>query len=227
MSAFLEVKNITKRFPNADRAALADVSFSTEREELIALVGSSGSGKTTMLRILAGLESPDRGEVSMGGDVLTRESRILLPPERRNIGFVFQNHALFPHLSVQANVAFGLARSDKRGERVAQLLELVGLADLAARYPHELSGGEQQRVALIRALAPQPKLLLMDEPFSSLDQSLRLELRDETNRLIRQQGTTTILVTHHIEDARAISDRIVVLHAGVVEKMGTPSEIYG
>lgn len=227
MSEFLKVRNISKRFSKADHPALEDVSFSAEREELVALVGSSGSGKTTLLRILAGLESPDRGEVRVGGEVLTSDSGIVVPPEQRNMGFVFQNHALFPHLSVRDNVAFGLAKSGQRDQRVAELLDLVGLADFAARFPHELSGGEQQRVALVRALAPQPRLLLMDEPFSSLDQDLRLELRDETSRLIRQHGTTTILVTHHIDDARAVSDRIVELQAGSVNRIGTPSEVYG
>ena len=227
MSDFLSVQNIARRFAKADRPALEDVSFSTDREQLVALVGSSGSGKTTMLRILAGLESADHGEVSVDGDVLTSESGILVPPEQRNIGFVFQNHALFPHLSVRDNVAFGISKSGDRDQRVMELLELVGMADFASRYPHELSGGEQQRVALVRALAPRPRLLLMDEPFSSLDQDLRLELRDETSRLIRQHGTTTILVTHHRDDARAVSDKIVVLREGVVDQTGTPAEVFG
>lgn len=227
MSVFLEVKNITKQFVSANRAALAAVSFSAEREQLLALVGASGSGKTTMLRILAGLESPDQGEVCIGGNVLTRDSKILFPPERRNMGFVFQNHALFPHLSVHDNVAFGLPKTSHREERVADLLDLVDMADFASRYPHELSGGEQQRIALVRALAPQPDLLLMDEPFSSLDQSLRRELRDETRRLIRQQGATTIMVTHDAEDALAVADQVVVLREGSVSQIGPPSEIYG
>ena len=225
MNDFLEVKGVTRTFRSANRAALDAVSFSAQRRELIALVGASGSGKSTMLRILAGLESADQGEVSMDGHVLTRASQILLPPERRNMGFVFQNHALFPHLSVRDNVAFGLAKSDERNQRVQDLLDMVGMAEFAERYPHELSGGEQQRVALVRALAPRPDLLLMDEPFSSLDQSLRRELRDETGRLIREQGTTTILVTHDLDDAVAICDRVIVLRAGVVERIGTPAEI--
>lgn len=218
MSRFLEVSNITKQFGNANRAALSGISLYVERQELLALVGASGSGKTTLLRILAGLECPDRGEVTMAGQVLTADSQLQVPPERRNMGFVFQNHALFPHLSVQDNVGFGIFNSPARAQRIAELLDLVGMADLAGRFPHELSGGEQQRVALVRALAPQPDLLLMDEPFSSLDESLRCELRDETARLIRQQGTTTIMVTHHLDDARAISDRIVVMRDGAIDQ---------
>ena len=226
MSHFLEVISVSRRFTGASRAALDRVSFSADREELVTLVGASGSGKTTMLRILAGLDHPDQGTVTLAGEVLSRENRIVLPPEHRNMGFVFQNHALFPHLKVRDNVAFGLPRSGSRRQLVGELLELVGMGDLAGRFPHELSGGEQQRVALVRALAPKPRLLLMDEPFSSLDKSLRRELRDETRRLVRQQGATTILVTHDTDDALAVSDRIVVLREGRVEQIGTPAEIY-
>lgn len=227
MTTQLSVNGLHKRFRGADSAVLKDVSFALEGNELMALVGASGSGKTTLLRIIAGLETADRGDVLLNGDYLTRTGRIQVAPEHRHIGLVFQNHALFPHLDVSGNVAFGLSRSSTRDERVAELIDSVGLKDKAARFPHELSGGERQRVALVRALAPQPALLLLDEPFSSLDQGLRKNLRDQTRRLIRDLGTSSILVTHDTEDALAVADRIVVLRGGTVQQIGTPEAIYG
>lgn len=226
MSVLLEVRGISKRFPRAIRPALEDVSFEVRDQELVTLVGASGSGKTSLLRILAGLETPDAGEIRLGGEVLTKDRRVLLPPEHRHMGFVFQHHALFPHLRVDENVAFGLGRGQRSAAHIEALLELVGLGGLAGRYPHELSGGERQRIALVRALAPDPRLLLMDEPFSSLDQSLREELRDETRALIKRREATTILVTHDTADALAVSDRIVVLREGSVQQIGAPAEIY-
>ncbi len=226
MKPFLLVDAMTKQFAGADQAALEAVSFDISSGEFVTLVGASGSGKTTLLRLLAGLEEPDAGEVRLGEEVLSRGQQVLVPPERRNFGFVFQNHALFPHLSVGANVAFGLGRPGNSKKRVDELLDLVGLGGLEHRFPHELSGGEQQRIALIRALAPGPRLLLMDEPFSSLDKSLRQELRSETRRLVDEQGATTIMVTHDTSDALAVSDRLVVLRMGKVEQIGTPRQIY-
>lgn len=226
MGALLEVRGLSKRFARAHRAALVDVSFEVMKGELVTLVGASGSGKTSLLRILAGLETADSGEVRLGGLLMTHGGGILVPPERRHMGFVFQHHALFPHLRVRENVAFGLGKGKADRRRVDDLLELVGLPGLAERYPHQLSGGERQRIALVRALAPNPRLLLMDEPFSSLDQSLRHELRDETRRLIKQRHMTSIMVTHDADDALALSDRIVVLREGVVQQIGTPAEIY-
>jgi len=226
MSDLIKVRDITKRFPRASRAALQRVNFEVREGELLTLIGASGSGKTSLLRILAGLETADEGEVRQGSVVLTRGRSILVPPEHRHMGFVFQNHALFPHLKVRDNVAFGLGKGTDRRQRINQMLELVGMEELADRYPHELSGGERQRIALARALAPEPRLVLMDEPFSSLDQSLRHELRDETRRLLEQQRATTILVTHDADDALAVSDRILVLREGAVQQVGTPAEIY-
>jgi len=226
MTALLRVSDISKRFAGANRAALDDVSFEVEDQELVTLVGASGSGKTSLLRIVAGLETADAGTVCLGDDLLTRGPRILVPPEHRHIGLVFQNHALFPHLRVRENVAFGLPKGPGRNQGVRDLLNLVGLENLAERYPHELSGGERQRIALVRALAPHPRLLLMDEPFSSLDESLRRELRDQSRRLLKQRCATTILVTHDSEDALAVSDRIVVLREGMVQQIGSPADIY-
>lgn len=226
MSSFLKVSGLTRQFAGAKQAALSGVSFELQRQEFLTLVGASGSGKTTLLRLLAGLEKPDAGEIALEGEILSAGKQILVPPEKRNFGFVFQNHALFPHLSVGDNVGFGLQKGAGRQQRVSELLDLVGLRDTQRRYPHELSGGEQQRIALVRALAPGPGLLLMDEPFSSLDKSLRQELRGETRRLVDEQGATTIMVTHDTTDALAVSDRIVVLRAGRVEQSGSPAEIY-
>lgn len=226
MSALLQVSGVSKRFPRATRDALQNVEFDVLPGELVALVGASGSGKTSLLRILAGLEVPDSGEIHLDGAVLTSKRRMLVPPEKRHMGFVFQNHALFPHLNVRQNVGFGLDRSQEARRTVDELLNLVGLEHYAERYPHELSGGERQRAALARALAPNPRLLLMDEPFSSLDETLRETLRDETRALVRQRETTTILVTHHTADALAVADRIIVLKDGIVQQVGTPAEIY-
>lgn len=226
MSTLLQVSGISKRFPKAESAALDGVGFDVEPGEFIALVGASGSGKTSLLRILAGLETPDQGEVRLDGAVLTSAHRLLVPPEKRHMGFVFQNHALFPHLNVRQNVAFGLGRDEQANSLVDELLGLVGMSDFADRYPHELSGGERQRAALARALAPNPRLLLMDEPFSSLDESLRETLRDETRALVRQRETTTILVTHNTADALAVADRIIVMKSGKIQQTGTPANIY-
>lgn len=226
MSALLQVLEVSRQFGGADRAALDDVSFEVGEGELLTLIGASGSGKTSLLRIIAGLETADSGSVRLGETLLNRGSRILVPPERRQVGFVFQNHALFPHLSVRENVGFGLNRGQDSRHRVAQMLDMVGLSELGDRYPHQLSGGERQRIALARALAPQPRLLLMDEPFSSLDRALRNELRGETQRMLLQAGATTLFVTHDPEDALAISDRIVVLREGRIQQIGTPAEIY-
>ncbi|MDX1556898.1 MAG: ABC transporter ATP-binding protein, partial [Xanthomonadales bacterium] len=226
MTAPLRVTELTRRFSGSDRPALENVSFQAREGELLTLIGASGSGKTSLLRIVAGLESADAGEVRLGDVLLNRGRQILVPPEKRHVGFVFQNHALFPHLKVEENVAFGLRGLPEQRRRVADLLDMVGLTAVAGRYPHQISGGERQRVALIRALATKPSLMLMDEPFSSLDHSLRNELRGETRRLIQQAGITTLFVTHDAEDALAISDRIVVLREGGVQQIGTPDEIY-
>lgn len=225
MTALLEVRNVRKQFGHRGPAALRGVSFELQEGELLTLVGASGSGKTTLLRIIAGLEAADEGEVRLGGEAMTQGRAILVPPELRQMGFVFQNHALFPHLRVRENVGFGLGRGNHQ-DRITALLTLVGLDETASRYPHELSGGERQRIALVRALAREPRLLLMDEPFSSLDQALRVELRDETCRLIREQQASTILVTHDTVDALAVSDRIAIMRAGEIQQLGSPAEIY-
>ncbi|MHA1553695.1 MAG: ABC transporter ATP-binding protein, partial [Alphaproteobacteria bacterium] len=195
------------------------------RGEIVALVGHSGSGKSTLLRIIAGLDRPQRGTVTIGGrQVFGSDGHI--PTERRGVGMVFQDYALFPHLSVLDNVKFGLARkaAAKADAEALAALERVGLAKRARDFPHALSGGEQQRVALIRALMPGPQILLMDEPFSNLDRRNRARIRDETARILRDSGTTVIIVTHEPDDAIRMTDRVMLLESGRIVQDG-PSEI--
>ncbi len=188
--------------------------------EILALLGPSGCGKTTLLRVVAGLENPDRGQVLLEGQEITA-----LPPERRGIGFVFQDYALFPHLTALGNVAFGLKGKD-RLERARKALERVGMTLFQHRKPGELSGGQQQRIALARALAPGPRLVLLDEPFSSLDASLRAATREEVRRILKETGTTALLVTHDQEEALSFADRLGVMRGGRLEQVGTPEEVY-
>jgi iron(III) transport system ATP-binding protein len=226
--ALLELRRVGKRF-GADRPpAVDDLTLSLEAGRILALLGPSGCGKTTTLRLIAGFEAPDAGEIAIGGRVVARVGDGGVPPEERGVGVVFQDYALFPHLSVDANVAFGVSRLPRpeRRARVSRMLELVGLEDLASRYPHELSGGQQQRVATARALAPAPTLLLLDEPFSNLDADLRAQMRDEVQKILRTTGTTAIFVTHDQEEAFTIADEVGVLNQGRLEQLGTPETIY-
>lgn len=225
--SLLEVQRVSKTYPRGERPAVHEASLCMNEGEILALVGESGSGKTTLLRLIAGLETGDSGSITLDGRVIM-EGRRQMDPEKRGIGLVFQHHALFPHLSVEKNIAFGLKklRSGEVRGKVEELLALVGLPGHERRFPHELSGGERQRVALARALAPNPRLLLLDEPFSNLDPQWRVAIRDETQRILRQRGTSAILVTHHTQDALSVADRIVVLHRGVVQQEAVPREIY-
>jgi iron(III) transport system ATP-binding protein len=215
------------RHAYAGKVALKGVSLAIAPGEVIALLGPSGCGKTTLLRIAAGLERPLAGTVAMAGRTLAGAG-LTVPPEKRGIGLMFQDYALFPHLDVAANVGFGLAGRPK-GEIaavVADLLARVGLADRGRAYPHMLSGGEQQRVALARAMAPRPGILLMDEPFSNLDQRLRRGMREETLGLLRAGGAAAMMVTHDPDDAMAVADRIALMRAGRLVQVGTPEEVY-
>ncbi len=219
----LSVSELWKGYPGT--AVLQGVDLDVQAGSLTAVLGLSGCGKTTLLRVIAGFERAERGTVSLGGQVLEDE-RTYLPPERRGVGYVPQEGALFPHLSVRDNVGFGLSRRERRGDAVAGLLEMVGIAPLARRLPHELSGGEQQRVALARALARRPRALLLDEPFSSLDASLRSRVREEVHGLLREQGVTTVLVTHDQEEALSLADVVAVLRDGRIVQQGAPAELY-
>ncbi|MEF9601252.1 ABC transporter ATP-binding protein [Paracoccus sp. PXZ] len=220
----LEVEALCRRFGGV--AAVEDVGFSVTRGEVTCLLGPSGCGKSTTLRMIAGIERPDSGRIQIGGRAMC-DSGAFLPPERRPVGLVFQDFALFPHLDVAANVGFGLqGPAPEKRDRVGALLERVGLSSHAAKYPHELSGGEQQRVALIRALAPRPCLMLMDEPFSSLDHRLRDGVRDATLDLLRESETTVLMVTHDPEEAMLMGHRIAVMRKGRLIQEGRPDELY-
>ncbi len=218
----IRLDGVGKRF--GDVVAVHETSLCVERGEVLALLGPSGCGKTTLLRLVAGFERPDAGTVEVGGRVVAGPGT-WVPPERRRVGMVFQDYALFPHLTVAENVGFGLARRE-RGVRVPELLRLVGLDAHARRYPHELSGGEQQRVALARALAPRPELVLLDEPWSNLDGSLRESLRAEVADILRPLGVTIVLVTHDREEAFSLASRIALMRDGTILQAGPPEELY-
>jgi sulfate transport system ATP-binding protein len=219
----IEARGITKRF--GDYVALDDVAVAVPTGSLTALLGPSGSGKSTLLRVIAGLEQPDAGEVWLDGDEVTNR-----PPQKRGVGFVFQHYAAFKHMTVRENVAFGLRiRRRPRREiaaRVDELLELVQLSALARRYPAQLSGGQRQRMGLARALAVDPKVLLLDEPFGALDARVRKDLRAWLRRLHDETKTTTVIVTHDQEEAMEVADRVVVMNAGKIEQVAPPRELY-
>jgi iron(III) transport system ATP-binding protein len=227
-AVILNLDRVSKFFSAHSNAAVKEVSFSLEQGELLGLLGPSGCGKTTLLRIIAGFEQPSSGTIELAGKVVNCPG-CWIPPERRNTGMVFQDYALFPHLTIVDNIAFGLRQNSTRDrikKRVAEVLELVALTGLEKRYPHQLSGGQQQRVALARALAPQPALILLDEPLSNLDVQVRQRLREEIRNILKAAGTSAIFVTHDREEALAISDRIGVMCQGKLEQIGTPEEIY-
>jgi putative spermidine/putrescine transport system ATP-binding protein len=220
---YLELRNVTKRFGSV--AALDDITFELEQGEFFSMLGPSGCGKTTALRIVAGFESPDEGAVVVDGKDLTRT-----PPNRRDMGLVFQAYSLFPNMTARQNVEFGLRirgrSSEQRTDRAAELLELVGRSAQGDRYPYQMSGGQQLRVALARALAIEPKVLLMDEPLSALDARVRVSLREEIRRIQTELGITALYVTHDQEEALSISDRVAVMNAGKPEQIAPPLKIY-
>lgn len=219
----IEVRGLNKQF--GDFQAVNDVSFEIEKGHLIGLLGPSGGGKTSILRMLAGLESPSSGDIIFHGKRVND-----LPPQERGIGFVFQNYALFKHMTVYDNVAFGLKVKGQSKEfireRVMTLVELTGLKGFEHRYPHQLSGGQRQRVAFARALAPEPQLLLLDEPFAAIDAKIRTELRTWLKEMIERVGITSIFVTHDQEEAIEVADEIMIINKGRLEQKGSPWEIY-
>lgn len=221
--AFLELHQVRKQFGQS--VAVEGFDLAAERGEFIAFLGPSGCGKTTTLRMIAGFEQPTGGRIILDGAEITHQ-----PASKRGLGMVFQSYALFPNMTVADNIAFGLkvARrpASEARERVTELLRLIGLTGFERRYPYQLSGGQQQRVALARALAPRPRLLLLDEPLSALDAQIRVSLRNEIRAIQRQLGITTIFVTHDQEEALSMADRVVVMHRGRVEQIGSPQQIY-
>ena len=229
MARSLRVQDITKIFPRSSRPALDEVSIDLSNGEIMALVGESGSGKTTLLRIIAGLANPDSGVVEINGEVVWNIGIKTKLPEDRNIGFVFQDYALFPHLNVKDNILYGLHKMHPKSERVKRLIEIIkltGLENLEERFPHELSGGQQQRVALARALAPKPNFILLDEPFSNLDPVRKDSLRDELRAIVKESGISALIVTHDTRDALSVADTLAVLKEGKLEQVGSPERIY-
>ena len=219
----LRLSGLSKSF--RDVKAVVDVDLDLSRGEILCLLGPSGCGKTTMLRLIAGFDTPNAGTIHIG------RRQVFGPganenPEKRRVGMVFQEGALFPHLTVAQNVAFGLPKDRQRAEKVAQALKLMDLEGYDDRYPHQLSGGQQQRVALARALAPEPDLILMDEPFSSLDASLRVQLRAEVRAILKERGATVVCVTHDQEEAMQLGDRVAVMSEGRIEQLGSPEEVF-
>ena len=223
--AALVFEGVTKHYGSA--IGVDTLELTIPAGELITLIGPSGCGKSTTLRLAAGLERPDAGTIRVAGDVVA-DRRRFVDPERRRVGLVFQDYALFPHMTVGRNVEFGLDRLHRgeRRSRAGEMLDLVRLAHLADRYPHELSGGEQQRVALARALAPRPAVVLLDEPFSSLDESLRAQVRRDTVATLQETGTTGVLVTHDQTEALSVGTTVVVMRGGVIEQTDTPEKVF-
>jgi iron(III) transport system ATP-binding protein len=224
-AASLDLRGVRQTF--GATLAVDDVSLTVAPGETVCLLGHSGCGKTTLLRMVAGLERPSAGQVSLDGREVAGPS-VFVPPEQRGVGLMFQDYALFPHLTILENVTFGLARlpAAKARANAEAALARVGLARYAGDYPHMLSGGEQQRVALARALAPQPGILLMDEPFSNLDQRMRERIREETMGLLREKGATVLVVTHDPVEAMMIADRIALMRSGRIVQAGAPRDLY-
>jgi iron(III) transport system ATP-binding protein len=220
----LEIRNLVRSF--GGRRVVNGVSLTIEPGQVTCLLGPSGCGKSTTLRMIAGVEMQDSGEIFVDGDLIC-DTRFRVPPERREIGLIFQDFALFPHLSVAGNVAYGLSGSrDQKRARVREMLDRVHMGRFVDMYPHQLSGGEQQRIALARALAPRPRIMLMDEPFSGLDNRLRDGIRDETLAILKEEDTAVLLVTHEPDEAMRMADEIALMRDGVIVQRGAPYNVY-
>lgn len=219
---YLEVKNLAK-FYNSSYPIIKDLTFSVKKGELISFLGESGSGKTTFLKCLAGLEGINAGSISLNSNFLNNE-KTFVRPQKRKIGFVFQDYPLFPHLNLFDNIIFNLEK--KYHSKIEYILKLTGLQFLVERFPHEISGGEQQRACIARALIREPELLLLDEPFSNLDSTIKESMKEEIFKIVKETNTTTILVTHDINDALNISDRILIFKAGILQQYDDPVKMY-
>lgn len=225
---FIDIQNLSFSYSNSVMKAVNAFSFTVEKGEVISILGRSGSGKSTILRLIAGLEMPDDGSFMLNGKKMF-DARTFIQPEKRGIGMVFQDYALFPHMSVKENILFGLPKMSRKEKkkRAKEVLELVELEAFEKRYPHQLSGGQQQRVALARAIAPEPELILLDEPFSNLDTDLQVKIRGDLRRILKKANTTAIFVTHNENDAHALADRIVKIKEGKIDKIGRPCDLLG
>lgn len=221
----LNIKSLSKSFDKGKSFALKEVSFQLEKGDICAIVGESGSGKTTLVRLIAGLERPDHGSIELEGKEVSSIKK-LVSPEKRKIGLVFQEYALFPHLTLMENILYGISKQKNKKQRAKEMLALVGLTAMEKRYPHQLSGGQQQRVALARALAPNPSLLILDEPFSNLDAMLRMQLRSQVFEIIKKTGVTAIFVTHDTQDALSVADEILILQHGEVIQKDAAANLY-
>ncbi|MEM6684784.1 MAG: ABC transporter ATP-binding protein [Bacteroidota bacterium] len=225
MEAFITIKSLTKSFNNTQQPVVNDVHFSLKKGSITAIIGESGSGKTTLTRLISGLETPDAGSIELNATIVN-DATTFVPVEKRKVGMVFQDYALFPHLTVAQNVSYGISNKKDKKQRVTEVLQLVDLIGFETRYPHQLSGGQQQRVALARALAPKPALLILDEPFSNLDVVLKLQLRNEIFNILKTEEVTSIFVTHDTQDAIAIADTIIVLKDGKIVQQGSADALY-
>ncbi|MCF6094058.1 ABC transporter ATP-binding protein [Microaerobacter geothermalis] len=223
---FVQIKNLQFQYKNTKETTIKNFTLDMTKGEIVCILGESGSGKSTILRLLAGLEIPDAGSIVVNGRVFI-DDRHYTPPEKRGIGMVFQDYALFPHMTVAKNIKFGLRKWSRkqRQQRLDEMLSLTNLEEYKDRYPHELSGGQQQRVALARSLAPSPSLLLFDEPFSNLDADLQVRIRDDLRKILKETGITSIFVTHDQNDAIALADRIVCINNGTIERIVTPTDL--
>ena len=221
----LNIQRVTKSYKLYQKHVLSNLDFTLQEGEICAFIGESGTGKSTLLNLIAGLEASDSGKIIIGGKTVDSDGTFIAA-EDRSVGFVFQDFALFPHMSVKKNVGYGLAKTEYKTARVSEVLRMVELESYGDRYPDELSGGEQQRIALARALAPNPKLLLLDEPFSNLDMALKSQIRNELFEIIKATGVSCIFVTHDANDAISLAHKIAVLDQGEVIQMGTPKALF-
>ena len=219
---YLEVKNLVKSYNNSE-IVINNLSFSVEQGQLISFVGESGSGKSTFLKCLSGLEIPNSGFISLNGEIINGDN-VFVKPQNRKIGYVFQDYPLFPHLNIKENICFNL--NDRYLKNFTKIIDLTNLNSLLKRYPHEISGGEQQRVCIARSIIREPDLLLLDEPFSNLDANIKFSIRDEICKIIRDSEVTTILVTHDMNDAFNISDKILIFKDGVSQQFSSPETMY-
>ncbi|CAM2898472.1 ABC transporter ATP-binding protein [Hathewaya histolytica] len=223
---FVEVKDLSFKYKNSKRETIKNFNIEIQKGETVGILGESGSGKSTILRLIAGLEENVKGTIIIDGKaILDRDT--FLPPEKRGLGMVFQDYALFPHMTVEENIKFGLKKMkrEEKNNRVQEMLKLIDLQGFEKRYPYELSGGQQQRVAIGRAVAPKPSILLLDEPFSNLDANLQGKIRGELKDIINKIGITSIFVTHDKEDALAIADKVIILKDGNIIAFGDPKEV--